>query len=81
MLHAYRFSDEKNVPEPNMEYTEVDEEYEEDVLIVVVPEAFTNFSLSGSYPRQAPVHNPYFSALIMFVYALSFEEKDLHHLM
>ena len=67
--------------EPNLEYAEVDEEYEEDVLIVVVPEGFTNFSLSGSYPRQAPVYNPYFSALIMFVCTLSFEEKDLHHLM
>jgi hypothetical protein len=36
--------------------------------------------LSGSYPRQAPVHNPYFSTLIIFVWALSFKEKDLHNL-
>jgi hypothetical protein len=36
----------------------VAEEYEEDVLVVGVLEAFTNFSMSSSYPRQAPVHNP-----------------------
>jgi len=71
----------ENVPEADPEYAEVAEEYEEDVLIVGVPEAFTNFSISGSYPRQAPMHNPYFSAIIMFVCTLSFEEKDLHHVM
>jgi hypothetical protein len=27
------------------------------------------------------MHNLYFSAIIMFFCALSFEEKDLHHLM
>ena len=72
----------KNVPEVDPEYAEVAEEYEEDVLVVGVPKAFINFPLFGSYLRQALVHNPYFSALIMFVCALSFdEEKDLHHLM
>jgi hypothetical protein len=40
------------------------DEYEEDVLVVGVAEAFTNFLMSGSYPRQATVHNPYFSAII-----------------
>jgi hypothetical protein len=31
---------------------------------------------------EAPVHNSYFSVIIVFVCALiSFEEKDLHHLM
>ena len=59
----------ENVPEPDLEYAEVAEAYEEDVLIVGVPKAFTNFPLSGSCPRQAPVHNPYFSALNMFVCA------------
>ena len=61
--------------------TEVDSEYGEDVLVVGVPEAFTNSLLSSPYLRQALMHNPYFSVLIMFVSALSFEEKDLHHLM
>jgi hypothetical protein len=56
-------------------------EYAEDVLVVGFPESFTNSLLSSSCPRQALVHNFYFSALIMFVCALSFEEKDLHHLM
>jgi hypothetical protein len=69
------------VPEADTEYAEVAEEYKEDVLVVGVPKVFTNFLLFGSFLRQAPVHNPYFSALIMFVCALSFEEKDLHHLM
>ena len=69
----------ENVPEVDPEYVEVAEEYEEDVLIVGVPKACTNFSLSGSCLRQVPVHNHYFSALIIFVCALSFEEKDLHH--
>ena len=69
------------VSEADTEYTEVAEEYEEDVLVVGVPKAFTNFPLPGSFLRQAPVHSPYFSALIMFVCALSFEKKDLHHLM
>ena len=70
----------ENVQLTDPKYAEVAEEYEEDVLVVGFPEAFANFSFSGSYPR-APVHNPYFSALIMLVCALSFEEKDLHHLM
>jgi hypothetical protein len=69
----------EKVPEANSKYTEVAEEHEEDVLVVGVPKTFTNFPLSGSYLRQAPVHNPYFLAL--FVCALSFEEIDLHHLM
>jgi hypothetical protein len=57
----------ENVSEVDPKYTEVAEGYEEDVLVVSVPEAFTNFSMSGSYQRQSPVHNPYFSAIIMFV--------------
>ena len=60
---------------------EADPEYRENVLVVGVPEAFTNSLLSGPYLRQALVHNPYFSTLIMFVSALSFEVKDLHHVM
>jgi hypothetical protein len=59
--------------------TEADSEYAKDVLVVGVPEAFTNSLLSGPCPRQARI-TPYYSALIMFVYALSFKEKDLHHL-
>ena len=47
-----------NVPEANPEYAKVAEEHEEDVLVVGVLEAFTNFPLSC--PRQAPVHNFYF---------------------
>ena len=66
----------ENVPEANPEYAEV---AEENVLVVGVLETFTNFPLSGSCLRQAPVHNPYFLAL--FICALSFEEIDLHHLM
>jgi hypothetical protein len=42
----------------------VAEEYEEDILVVGVAEAFTNFLMSGSYLRQATVHNPYFLAII-----------------
>jgi hypothetical protein len=57
----------ENVPEADPEYAEVAEEYKEDVLVVDVPVAFTNFLMSGSYLRQSPVHNPYFSAIIMFV--------------
>jgi hypothetical protein len=64
----------ENMPEVDPEYAEVFE------VVFGVPEAFTNFSMSDSYPRQTPMHNPYFSAVIMFVCALSFEEKDLHHL-
>ena len=71
----------ENVLEADPEYAEVAKEYEDDVLIVSVPEAFPSFLKSSSYPRQARVYNPYFSAIIMFVCALSFEEKDLHHLM
>ena len=39
--------------------SEADPKYAKDVLVVGVPEAFTN-SLLGSYPRQAPMHNPTF---------------------
>jgi hypothetical protein len=55
----------ENVPEADPKYAEVAE--------VVVGD----FSMSDSYPRQAPVHSPYISAIIMFVCALSFEDKDL----
>jgi hypothetical protein len=41
----------KNVPEADTEYAEVAKEYEEDALVVGASEAFTNFSISGSYPR------------------------------
>jgi hypothetical protein len=71
----------ENVPKADLEYVEVAEEYEEDVLIIGVPKAFTNFPLSSSCLRQALLHNPYFLALIMFVCALSFKEKDLDYLM
>jgi hypothetical protein len=65
----------ENMPEVDPEYTEVVE------VIVGVSEAFTNFSMSNTYPRQTSMHNSYFSAVIIFVYTLSFEEKDLHQLM
>jgi hypothetical protein len=71
----------ENLPEADLESAEMTEEYEEDVLVVGVPKTFTNFLMCGSYLRQALMHNLYFSAIIMFFCALSFEEKDLHHLM
>ena len=37
----------RNVPEADSEYEEVAEKYEEDVLVIVVSEAFTNFSMSS----------------------------------
>jgi hypothetical protein len=41
----------ENVQEANPEYAEVVEEDEEDVLVVGVPETFTNFPLSSSCLR------------------------------
>jgi hypothetical protein len=70
----------ENLSEADLESAEMTE-YEEDVIAVGVPKAFTNFLICGSYLRQALMHNLYFSEIIMFVCALSFEEKDLHHLM
>ena len=69
----------ENVWEADPEYAEVAEQYEEDVLVAGVPKTFTNFSMSGSNPRQAPVYNPYFLAIIKFICALSFGEKYIHH--
>ena len=69
------------VSEADTEYTEVAEEYEEDVLVVGVPKAFTNFSMSSSYRRQTPVHNLLLFSNYYACCALSFEEKDLHHLL
>jgi len=57
---------------------EADPEYANDILVVIVPQAFTNFLLSGS-SQPSLVHNPYFLTLIMFVSELSFDKKDLHH--
>jgi hypothetical protein len=54
----------KNVSETNPKYAEVAEEYEKEVVVVGVPEAFTNFPLFNL--------NSYFSALIMFICALIF---------
>ena len=42
----------ENVLEADPEYAEVAEKYEEDVLVIGVPETFTNFLMSGSYPRK-----------------------------
>jgi hypothetical protein len=42
----------ENVPEADPEYAEEDEKYEEDVLVISVSEAFTNFLMFGSYPRK-----------------------------
>ena len=81
MLHAIGSAMTKHVLEADPKYAEVAEEYEEEVLIVGVPEAFANVLLSNSCLRQAPMHNPYFLALIMFVCPLNFEEKDLHYLL
>ena len=53
-----------NVWEADQEYAEVAEKYEEDVLVAGVPEAFINFSMSGSNPRQAAVYNPTFQQLL-----------------
>jgi len=39
----------ENVPKIDPEYVEVAEKNEEDVLVIGVPEAFTNFLMSGSY--------------------------------
>ena len=38
-----------NVPEADPKYVEIVEEYEEDVLVIGVLEAFINFLMSGSY--------------------------------
>jgi hypothetical protein len=65
MLHALGLAMTENVPEANSEYAEVAEEHEEDVLVVGVLETFTNFRLSGSCLKQAPVHNPYFLTLFV----------------
>ena len=35
----------ENMPKTDPEFVKVAEKYEEDVLIIVVPEAFTNFPL------------------------------------
>jgi hypothetical protein len=61
ILHAYNFGNDRD-----LEYAEVAEKYKEDVLIVGVLKAFTNFLLSHSCLRQAPGYNPYFSTLTMF---------------
>jgi len=50
----------ENVAEADPEYVEVAEKYEEDVLVIGVPEAFTNFSMSGSYPRKPRCITPTF---------------------
>ena len=42
----------RNMPEADSEYEEVAEKYEEDVLVIGVHEAFTNFSMSGFNPRK-----------------------------
>ena len=42
----------ENVPEGDPEYAEVAKKYEEDVFVIGVPKAFTNFSMSSSYPRK-----------------------------
>jgi hypothetical protein len=63
----------ENVLEADPKYAEVAEEYEEEVLIIGVLEAFTNFLSFSSRPMQAPLHNSYFLALIMFVCVLSFD--------
>ena len=63
----------ENVPWADPKYAEVAKEYEKEVLVVGVPGALTNFPLFGSCTRQDPVHNSYFSGLIMFVCALSFD--------
>ena len=53
--------------------SKVDTEYIDDVLVVGVPEAFTNSLLFVVWflPRHALVHNSYFLTLIMFVCTLS----------
>jgi hypothetical protein len=60
---------------------EVDPEYMEDVLVVDVLEAFTDFHCLVLVQEMFWCITPYFSVVIMFVCALSFEVKDLHHLM
>jgi hypothetical protein len=42
----------ENVPEADPTYVGVAEKYDEDVIVIGVPEAFTNFSMSGFYPRK-----------------------------
>jgi hypothetical protein len=49
----------ENVPEANPAYVGVAEKYDEDVI--GVPEAFTNFLMSGFYPRKPRCITPYFS--------------------
>jgi len=55
----------------NLKYTEVAKEYEEEVLVVGVPKASTNFDRFLPKAEPAKVHNSYFSTFIMFIYALS----------
>ena len=55
----------ENVTEADPKYAEVAKEYKNEVLVVGVPKAFANFLLLSP--------NSYFSALIMFVCALSFD--------
>jgi hypothetical protein len=50
----------ENVLEADSEYAEVAEKYEEDVLIIAVLKAFTNFLMSGSYPRKPRCITPTF---------------------
>jgi hypothetical protein len=57
------------MPDADTEYMEVAEEYEEDVLVVGVSKAFTNFLLSGSFLRQARCITPTFQHLLcLFVH-------------
>jgi hypothetical protein len=42
----------ENVPKAGPEYVEVAEKNEEDVLVIGVPEAFSNFLMFGSYLRK-----------------------------
>ena len=54
MLHAIGSAMTKNVPEADPKYAEVAVEYEEEVLVVGVPEAFTNFLLFQFLPMASP---------------------------
>ena len=56
----------RNVPEADSEYEEVAEKYEEDVLVIGVHEAFTNFSMSSSYPRKPRSITPTFRYFFSF---------------
>ena len=57
----------ENIPEADPKYAEVAEKYEEDVLVIGVPEFFTNFSMFGSHPRKPQCITPTFQYFFLLL--------------